>query len=181
MAFPSQIANPPTKVELTFSKGEESIVPSGNSEHIMSKWIHPSWLQQFPDRLPKAALQKRLILCWAPHLHLNGELLRILGQPSTAQLLFPEIFHLTPMTYNNRTMSHYPVIITVTFTGNEGSFPTRTWSKIPSSRWELLSEHEDPSHWQALPEDTKCQRIWTKHPFICRVKEAQISKWHTIQ
>ena len=47
----------------------------------------------------------------------------ILDQPSTAQLLFLGNFHLTPMTYNNRMMSHCPVIITVTFIGNEGSFP----------------------------------------------------------
>lgn len=128
VAFPSQIANTRTKFKSSFPKGEESTLPCGTSKHAKSEYIHPSGSSP-PDNVPQGCLAKSS----APHLLLSGELVGILEEPSTAQLLFIGYFHLASMTCNGRAMSHCPAIISVTFFGSE-VLSLRTCSKMPSSR-----------------------------------------------
>lgn len=144
-----------------------------------SKSIHPGCSSPQTTQ-PKAAVQKGVILCWAPHLVLNGELLGILGQPSAAQLLFLGNFYSTPMTYNGKAISHCPVIIIVTFIWNEVFFPQGPAPKYhpadwaPVRTWRFIMLTGSPRGFQA-PEDLN------KASFYVKDEGAYISQWCRIR
>lgn len=87
-AFPAKLQTYSPNLSEHFQREQKPLLPlEPLSTLSQNEFIHLDRSNP-PGDAAQGCFAELVILCWAPHLLLNGELLGILHQPSTAQFLF---------------------------------------------------------------------------------------------